>query len=239
MTRETKLASAFVELAAALISGTQLDEFLHLLSCDIVALLDVDAVGVMVADENDRLRAIAASDENAHLLEIFALQHEEGVCLDVYRSGRPEQTSTATTADRWPHFSRLCLAHGYAWVGGIPLRHDAEILGAVNLFRRKEEAVEEDELRLGQALADVATAALLQRRETTQARRQAAQLQVALDSRVLIEQAKGVLSERLGLSPEDAFRQLRHEARDRNRRLHDLAREVVGGADVVPGKSPA
>jgi GAF domain-containing protein len=191
---------------------------------------------VMLANENNRLRAIAASNENTHLLEMFALQHQEGVCLDVYRSGQPQQTSTAGTTDRWSHFSQLALAHGYGWVCGIPLRRGDEIIGALNLFREKEEPLGEDDVRLAQALADVATVALLQRRATTQARRQTMQLQIALDSRVLIEQAKGMLAERLKVSLDDAFQKLRREARNRNRKLHDLASDVVHGAvDVVEG----
>jgi GAF domain-containing protein len=225
-----------VELAKALVSGEQVGEFLHLLCCHAVELLEVDAAGVMLADENDRLRAIAASNEDTHNLEVFALQHQEGVCRDVYRSGKPEQMSTAGTTDRWPHFSQLTLEHGYAWVCGIPLRHGEEIIGALNLFRVTEQALGDDDLALAQALADVATVALLQRRETTQARRQASQLQIALDSRVLIEQAKGVLAERLGVSPDEAFQALRREARNTNRKLHDLAHDVVHGDATTVAK---
>jgi hypothetical protein len=125
MTRETRLAFAFVELAEALVSGGELGDFLHRLSCHTVDLLEVDAAGVMLADEHGRLRAIAASNEDTHHLEVFALQHEEGVCLDVFRSGRLEQASIAGTTDRWPHFSRLTLERGYGWVCGIPLRREA------------------------------------------------------------------------------------------------------------------
>jgi GAF domain-containing protein len=227
MTRETRLASAFVELAEALVTGRDVGDFLHLLSCRAIELLKVDNAGVMLADENDRLRAIAASNEDTHHLEVFALQHQEGVCLDVYRSGKPEQIATAGTTDRWPHFSRLTLEHGYGWVCGIPLRHGNEIIGALNLFRETEEPLGEDDVRLAQALADVATVALLQRRERTQALRHATHLQIALDSRVLIEQAKGVLAERLGVSPDEAFQALRREARNANRKVHDLAHDVV------------
>src|SRR3954463_10797677 len=141
MTRETRLATAFVELAEALVTGREVGEFLHMLSCCAIELLEVDAAGVMLADENDRLRAIAASNEDAHNLEGFALQHQEGFCLDVSRSGKPEQTSTAETTDRWPHFSQLTLDHGYLWVCGIPLRHGEEIIGALNLFRDTEQAL--------------------------------------------------------------------------------------------------
>src|ERR1700709_1819990 len=103
MTRERRLASAFVELAEGLVSGEQVGDFLHRLSCHAVELLEVDAAGVMLADENDRLRAIAASAEDTHNLEAFALQHQEGGCRSVYQSGKPEQMATAGTAGRWPH----------------------------------------------------------------------------------------------------------------------------------------
>ncbi len=229
MTRETRLASAFVEIAEALVTGEQLGDFLHRLSCHALDLLEVDAAGVMLADERGRLRAIAASNEDTHHLEVFALQHEEGICLDVFRSGKSAQASVSETRDRWPHFSRLTGEQGYGWVCGIPLRHGEEVIGAMNLFREKETSLGMDDVRLAQALADVATVALLQRRETTAARRLATQLQGALDSRVLIEQAKGVLAERLGVDLEEAFQALRREARNTNRKLQDLARDVVGG----------
>jgi GAF domain-containing protein len=229
VTQETALAAAFVELAEAMVTGRDLVDFLHLLSCRTIELLDVDSAGVMLADENDRLRAVAASSEDTHLMEVFALQHQEGVCLDVYRTGKPEQTSTAGTFDRWPNFSRRAASHGYRWVCGVPLRHGDEIIGALNLFREKDEPLGDHDVRLGQALADVATIALLQRRDATQARRQATQLQAALDTRVLIEQAKGVLAERLGLSMDEAFQTLRRQARNNNRKLHDLAYEIVHG----------
>jgi GAF domain-containing protein len=236
VTHETELAAAFVELAEAMVTGRDLVDFLHLLSCRTIELLDVGAAGVMLADENGRLRAVAASSEDTHLIEVFALQYQEGVCLDVYRHGRPEQVSTAGTVGRWPNFSKLAIAHGYGWVCGIPLRHGTENIGALNLFREKDEPLDEHDLRLGQALADAATVALLQRRETNQARRQATQLQVALDSRVLIEQAKGMLAERLGVAPDEAFGLLRGHARNHNRKLLDVAQEIVhGNVDLVSG----
>jgi GAF domain-containing protein len=229
MTREAEVAAAFVDLAGSMVTGKELFEFLHQLCKRSVALLDVDAAGVMLADEHDRLRAIAASNEDTHLLEMFSLQNQEGVCIDVYRSGTAEQTSTAGTVDRWPNFSRLAIAHGYGWLCGVPLRHGDDILGAMNLFRKNDEPLGDDDVRLAQALADFATVALLQRRESAEARRRATQLQEALDSRVLIEQAKGVLAERLGVPPEEAFGLLRREARNNNRKLNDVAHEVVHG----------
>src|SRR4051812_32140512 len=201
MTREAEIAAAFVELAETMVTGNELFEFLHLLCKRTVALLEVDAAGVMLADEHDRLRAIAASNEDTHLLEMFSLQNQEGVCIDVYRGGTALQTSIAGTVDRWPNFSRLAIEHGYGWLCGVPLRHGDDVLGAMNLFRVSDEPLGDPDVRLAQALADVATVSLLQRRETAQARTRAVQLQQALDSRVLIEQAKGVLAERLDVTP--------------------------------------
>jgi GAF domain-containing protein len=227
MTRETRLAAAFTELAEALISGRDLVDFLHVLSCHCVELLEVDAAGVMLGDESGRLRAVGASDEQTHLLELFALQHEEGPCLDVFLKGAVEQVGTADVAERWPRFSRLVRKSGYGWICALPLRHQQQMIGALNLFRTEARPLSDEEVRLGQALADVATAALLQQREVAQARRLAGQLQMALDSRVLIEQAKGILAERLGVEPDVAFGHLRREARTSNRKLHDVAADVV------------
>src|SRR3954451_13678676 len=139
MTRESDVAAAFVELAELMVTGSDLEEFLHVLCKWAVSLLAVDAAGVMLADENDRLRAIAASNEDTHLLEMFSLQQQEGVCIDVYRTGEAEQTSTASTRARWPAFSQLAEAHGYGWLCGLPLRHGDEVLGAMNLFREQDE----------------------------------------------------------------------------------------------------
>jgi transcriptional regulator with GAF, ATPase, and Fis domain len=229
VTRQHDLAAAFVDLADSMVSGTEVFTFLHRLCCHAVDLLAVDAAGVMLADENDVLRAVAASNEDTHLLEIIALQHHEGVCLDVFRAGEVGQASTVDTLEQWPNFSKLAVDRGYGWCCGIPLRHAGEIIGAMNLFREKDARLDDDDVRLAQALADVATVGLLQRRETTHARKQAKQLQEALDSRVLIEQAKGVLAGRLNITPDEAFQVIRREARNNNRKLHDLAREIVHG----------
>jgi GAF domain-containing protein len=236
VTRETDLASAFVEIAESMVTGRDLVDFLHLLCCRAVELLGVDAAGVMLADEDGVLRAVAASSEQTHTLELFALQHEEGVCLDVFRSGRSDQTSTAGTIDRWPHFSKDAVSRGYGWVCGLPLRHGAETLGAMNLFRERDQPLGEEDLRLGQALTDVVTVALLQRRETTQARKHARQMQAALDSRVLVEQAKGMLAERLNVSPDEAFQLLRRHARNTNQKLHAVCSEIVNGGAVALGQ---
>ncbi len=233
MTSEIQLSSAFVELSEAMVSGRDVVDFLHLLCCHATILLDVTAAGVMLADENGQLVAVAASDERTHSLEVFSLQHNEGPCLEAYRTGRQLQVATDDALVRWPTFARVAADRGFAWMCGVPLRQAAARLGALNLFRTSAEPLPDTQLRIAQALADVATVSLLQRREAAQARRQVAQLQVALSSRVLIEQAKGVIAERHGLSLGDAFALLRGQARDANRKLQDVAYEVVN-ADCEP-----
>src|SRR3954452_7796731 len=138
-----------------MISGRDLADSLHLLSLRTVAVLDVDAAGGMLADENVRLRAIAASHESVHFLEMFSLQLQEGICIDVYRTGEIEQTSSAGTAARWPRFSRLVVDHGYGCLCGVPLRQDGEVIGAMNLFRETAQPLDESNVRLAQALANV------------------------------------------------------------------------------------
>ena len=232
MTRETQLAHAFVELVEAMVSSRDVIDFLHQLCCHAIELLDVAAAGVMLADENSRLVAVAASDERTHALEVFALQHEQGPCPEAYRTGRQLQVAVEDVRDRWPNFAAVVREQGYGWVCGMPLRHGEEILGALNLFRTEAAPLPDSELRVAQALADVATVSLLQRRETAEARRLVAHLQVALNSRVYIEQATGVLAERHALLPDEAFALLRRQARDSNRKLHDIAHEIVhGGSD--------
>lgn len=229
MAREDQLANAFVELARAMVSGSDVVDFLHLLCCHAVELLDVSAAGVVLADESNKLVAVAASDESTHAIEVFSLQHDEGPCLEAYRTGRRIQVATADVLQRWPSYSRVARRHGYEWMCGVPLRQEPESLGALNLFRTAADPLPESQLRVAQALADVVTISLLQRRETAQARRLVAHLQVALSSRVLIEQAKGMLAERRGLPPDEAFVLMRRMARDANRKLHDVAYEIVHG----------
>jgi GAF domain-containing protein len=232
VTRETQLAEAFVELADAMVSGRDVIDFLHLLCRHAVTLLDVSAAGVMLADEANRLRAIAASDEGTHMVEVLALQHEEGPCLDAYRCGAIVQASSEEARRRWVRYYQLASGQGFRWMCGVPLRHDGETLGAMNLFRQADSELPETHLKLAQALADIATIALVQRREGAQTRRLAANLQIALDSRILIEQAKGALAVRRGIPLDEAFDHMRGQARDSNRKLHDVAAEIVKTVDT-------
>jgi transcriptional regulator with GAF, ATPase, and Fis domain len=231
--REQMLAATFVELADTLVADFDVADFLHGLANRCVRLLDVDAAGLMLADQRGSLRVIASSSEQAHLMELFQLQHEEGACLE---SGLPvSEPDLAAAGQRWPAFAPAAAGAGFAAVQALPMRLREDVIGAMNLFMEMPGRLDETGLRVGQALADVATIGLLQERNFRHQEALAEQLQGALNSRVTIEQAKGMLAERLGLDMGQAFELLRGQARARNRRLAELAGAVAGGSEDVTG----
>jgi transcriptional regulator with GAF, ATPase, and Fis domain len=228
VTRERQLAEAFVEAADTLVDDFDVIDFLHTLAERCVQLLDVDAAGLMLADQRGTLHATAASSENARLLELFELQSDAGPCVDAFRTGLPVvNADLQANHERWPRFAEAAEAAGYVSVHALPLRLRSTVIGALNLFCIGLGPMTEDDARVGQALADVATIGILAQRSIYQAELLSTQLQSALTSRVIIEQAKGVLSERRKVTVDEAFVLLRDRARNSNRRLSDLAREVA------------
>ena len=238
MTREHQLAEAFVEAADTMVDDFDIIDFLHTLAERCVTLLDVDAAGLMLVDERGVLHATAASSENARLLELFELQSDAGPCVDAFRTGDPVVNADLhANRQRWPSFAEAAQATGFVAVHALPLRLRATTIGALNLFNARPGPLSEDNVRTGQALADVATIGILAQRGIHQADLLSAQLQNALTSRVIIEQAKGVLAERHRITVDEAFARLRGQARATNRHLSELAREVAegsGSAVVLP-----
>ena len=197
-------------------------DFLHLLTDRSVQLLDVAAAGLLLADPRGDLRVVAASSEAARLLELFQLQNDQGPCLDCFRSGEPiDVPDLSGTVSRWPQFAVAAQQAGFASVQAIPMRLREQVIGALNLFRVRPGAFDATDVRIGQALADVATISLLHERNLRHSDTLNEQLQAALNSRVVIEQAKGKLAERLGLDVNQAFGLLRDYARARNQRMSD------------------
>jgi transcriptional regulator with GAF, ATPase, and Fis domain len=228
---EQRLAEAFVEMADTLVDDFDLIDFLHLLTVRSVSLLDVSAAGLLLTDQRDTLRLVAASTEQTRLLELFQLETYEGPCVDCFTTGRPVVVADlAVAVDRWPAFVPRALETGFASVHALPMRLRTDVVGALNLFGNRPGALTQNIVQLGQALADVATVGLLQARTIRRREILAEQLQTALNSRVIIEQAKGVLAERHNVDMAEAFALLRTSARSRNRRLSDLAREIVDRA---------
>lgn len=225
--RESLLARAFVRLADTLVDEFDVVQFLHGLSTDSAEILNAEAAGVMLADTRGGLRLIASSAERMRLLELFEVQGAQGPCIDAFGSGQTVQTDVAEGRIRWPEFAPQASEAGFRVMCAVPLRVRTDVIGALNLFRSSDDFFSESELEIAQAMAQVAAIALIQERALEQRNLLAGQLQAALRSRVVIEQAKGMIAEYLTTSVDDAFSVLNKHARDHNRKLSDVARDVV------------
>jgi transcriptional regulator with GAF, ATPase, and Fis domain len=239
--REQRLAEAFVQLADTLVAEFDVIDFLQVVAVRCVELLDVAAAGLVLADHSGALVTVAASDERARLLELFEVQNDEGPCRDCYQQGAAVVNVDLDDArGRWPRFAPQAVNAGFSSANALPLRLRSNVIGSLNLFQAVPGGLGDRQLRVAQALADAATIGILQQRTVRQAEVIAGQLQTALTSRVIIEQAKGVLSERLQISTDEAFSVLRGAARSRNRLLSDLAGEVgQGTADAALLRQPS
>jgi transcriptional regulator with GAF, ATPase, and Fis domain len=236
------LSDTFVDLADTMVSDFDVIDFLHLLTDRSVTLLAASAAGVVLADPRGQLRVAAASSQAAELMELFQIQNDQGPCLDCFRTGQPVTATDLTgPAQQWPRFAAAATQAGFRSVEALPMRLRDEVIGALNLFRTGPGPLDPADLRIGQALADVATIGLLQERNVRRSETAAEQLQAALTSRVIIEQAKGKLAERLGLDVDHAFVMLRQYARTSNQRLTDVARNFVNSAtaDFPPSRPQA
>jgi len=235
--REQVLARIFVELADTLVDEFDVSDFLRTLVEQCVRLLEVSAAGVVLADPQGRLWMAAASSERAGVLETLAVQADDGPCIDCVRTGQPVISADLTQdAARWPRFAAAAETGGFRAAHAVPMRLRRQVIGALTLLNTEPVAVEVDQDRadLAQALADVATIGILQQRAINRGEILTEQLQAALNSRVTIEQAKGVLAAHSGdPDMEHAFTMLRGYARAHNLRLAELAREVADGtADI-------
>jgi len=231
VTRERQLVETFVEVADTLVDDFDVIDLLLTLAGRCVRLLDVDAAGIMLIDQRGHLHAAAASTENARLVELFQLQSDAGPCVDCCRTGTAVVNADLdANHERWPRFAEAARESGFVAVHALPLRLRHTVIGALNLFSAGSRELTEDDVRVGQGLADVATIGILAQRSLHQAELLAEQLQSALNSRIVIEQAKGVLAERRQISVDEAFTLLREHARRHNLRLSDVAREVAEGS---------
>jgi GAF domain-containing protein len=233
---ERQLAEAFVTLADTLVDDFDVVDFLHELTVRCAQVLGVSAAGVLLTDQRGALRVVAASTEQTRLLELLQSQTDQGPCPECFHTGRPvavADLSTPTASRRWPRFVAEARRIGFASVHALPMRLRTRVIGALNLFGTQPGALDGDTIRLAQALADVATIGLMQARAIRQRDALAEQLQTALNSRVVIEQAKGVIAERRHVDMDQSFTLLRGTARTSNRRLSELARAVVDGSETL------
>ncbi len=243
-TRESRLIDALVTLADTLAAGYDVAELMQYLVEVSVDLLDAVAAGLVLADGDGQLEVLASTSERIELLEVLQIRTGRGPCFDCYSTGAPQTIpDVAAEADRWPEFATLATGDGFRSVHAVPMRHRDRVIGALNLFRGQPGELAEPDRRAAQALADVATIGIMQHRTVRQTAEVNDQLRHALASRVVIEQAKGILAHYGRVDMDHAFTALRGYARRHQLRLTDLAQALVDRqrrpADILGVPAPA
>jgi GAF domain-containing protein len=228
VSREQRINAAFVAVADTLTADYDLIDLLHTLVGVCADVLDVDAAGLVLADDDGDLQVLASTSEQADLVEVMQLAAGSGPCVDCFRTGIVvDIADIAESGGRWPEFQAAALGQGFRAVHATPMRLRGQVLGAMNLFRVDPGNLNEADAAVAQALADVATIGILQERSIRETGIVAEQLRWALESRVIIEQAKGVLSALDGVGVDEAFDRLRDYARNHNLTLRAVAEGVT------------
>lgn len=234
MINYSRLAEAFVGLADTLVEDYDVVEHAQQLVDSSMELLPIAAAGILIGDVRGDLHVLASSSEQTRLLELLQVQAGSGPCLLAYRTGEQVLVDDLQVdQQRWPVFARGALGYSYRAVCALPLRLGGQRVGALNLFRSEVGTLAAADIAIGQALADVATAGILHQRLVTQSELINRQIQTALNTRITIEQAKGVIAERGHVEMEKAFALLRSYARRTRQRLADVAQSVIEGADTT------
>lgn len=230
MTRESLVVATLVELADNLVDNFDVIDILTLLCDRCVEAVDVSAAGVMLQTPGGEMQYVASSSDSMRVLELFQIQADEGPCIDCVKSGRPVvNRELKDNNDKWPRFSPKAMELGFYSVHCLPMRLRGKTIGALNLFRTETGLLNDEDVVLTQGLADVATIAILQHQTSKNASVLNSQLTVALNSRIVIEQAKGMIAQSTNCNMDEAFARLRAHARNNNLGLTDLATSVVNG----------
>jgi GAF domain-containing protein len=225
--RERDVVQAFVSLVDSLLDDFDIVELLTTLTERCAQLLDVATAGLLLADAQGELHLMAATSRRTHDLEIFQLQSDQGPCLDCYRSGAPVSVANLAESDRWPLFVAAATEAGFASVHAVPMRAMNSVLGALGLFGTAAGALSDHDLDVAQALAHVATVAILQNQRTVDTTVISPGLRNALLSRITVDQATGFVYERTGLSMDDSFRRLRDYAHRHRKHLTEISRQLL------------
>jgi GAF domain-containing protein len=239
--REQRITAAFVTVADTLIADYDVIDLLHSLVDVCANVLDVSGGGLLLADESGQLQLVASTSERADFVEVMQLAAGVGPCVDCFGSGMPVSVGDIQAdGARWPVFQKAALQQGFHSVYATPLRLRGQVLGAMNLFRASVGELNAADAAVAQALADVATIGILQERSIRETGIVTEQLQRALESRILIEQAKGVLSATGQMTVDEAFEALRTYARRNNLTLRAVALGVTNRTlDVVEQRAAA
>jgi transcriptional regulator with GAF, ATPase, and Fis domain len=226
--RETQLLETFVTLADSLVVGFDVLDLLQTLVDRSVQLFPATDAGILLASATGDLEIVVSTNERSRLISLLQLGADEGPCIDAYTTGRlVTVTNASDIAERWPVFADRSAESGYQSVHAVPLRLRDTSLGSLNLFGEEPGALRPEDAAAVQALTDVATISILQERALRETDIARDQLQRALDSRVVIEQAKGVIAQTHAVDMDTAFRLIREHARSGRIRLSDVAERIV------------
>lgn len=233
--RPRLISETFVDLADTLANDYAVADLLHTLVEQSALILEADVTGVLLEDSGGELRLAAASSSEMEAIEEAEITHRQGPCVEAYRTGEAVIVEDLRDErERWPAVVPQLLDMGMASGHAFPIKLRDDRIGALNLYRYGLKPFTDEDVRLAQAFADMAAIGILQRRTVLEAEERAEQLEGALRSRIIIEQAKGVLAERHGLPPRKVFEALRAHARRTRTRIHDLSREVVEEGAEIP-----
>lgn len=234
--REDRLVRVLVHMADTLVSDFEPVDLFYELVVSCPDLLDVAQAGLLLTDGNGELRAVAASTEATAVVELLELEKRGGPGAEAFRTGQPVRSGELAGPDarqRWPEFGAVAQSVGFRAVTALPMRLRDKVLGALDLFLTEAVDLTDGDLTVAQALADLATIAILQDRLSVDDRTVISQLQTALETRVVIEQAKGIVAHEAALGMDEAFGRIRNHARNNNQRLRDISAAIVSG-DLTP-----
>ena len=230
MNREQEITQAFVQLADTLVDDYDVVDLMHVLAERSVGLLEADDAGILLQDGRGNLVAVASTSHEAEMVELFVVQNVDGPCRDCIRTGdRVVNVGIDEAARRWPKFVEKVRGIGFVSTHAFPLRLRSEVVGAINLFCRTDTVLDSEAIAVAQGLADIATIGLLHQRAIRHHEVLSEQLHTALNSRIVIEQAKGVLAERADIDVGAAFNLMRDYSRRGHHLLLDTAQEVIAG----------
>jgi len=225
--RESRLASTFVRLTDTLVVGFDVVDLLHSLVDTTADLLEASAVGLVLSDGTGELDVAASTSESTALVELAQVRAGTGPCVECFVTGRAVTAVELGSRPDWEEFERLAAAQGYQAVHSVPLRLRETIIGALTMYWNRPTALSANDSTIAQSLADVATISILQERALRESDLTVEQLQIALESRVLIEQAKGVVAWVHNVDMDEAFSRLRGYARSNSMPLKTVAQGVV------------
>ncbi len=241
--REDRLVRVLVSMADTLVSDFDpVDLFYELVTGCTDLLVDVAEAGLLLTDGNGELRVVAASSEATGIVELLELENQGGPGMEAFRTGRSVRSGDLLGSEargRWTEFGDAASAAGFRAVTAVPMRLRGQVVGALNLFSSEVVDLSHEDLTVAQAMADLATIAFLQDRESVGDRTVISQLRTALETRVVIEQAKGIVAHGAGVSMDEAFRRIRNHARSNNKRLRDVSAAIVTGDLTLPRLTPA